>query len=182
MNQHSTTGTAGAPDASTQGVTLSIPTHMAAPSHRLILREGPKPTRPRCRIPRVARLLALAYHFQELLDTRVVETQAELAELAKRPPARVTQIMNLLGLAPDIQEEIFFIALCQKPPFPGRSCHEAIMPPILCGRACAPREARIICARVQLTHNPRRLTRAEPRMGAKGSKSSSWSIESPSRR
>jgi hypothetical protein len=36
-------------------------------------------------------------------------TQAELAELAKLTPARVTQIMNLLGLAPDIQEEIFFL-------------------------------------------------------------------------
>jgi hypothetical protein len=102
---------AGTPEAEPpeQGVTLRIPTHMAAPSHALVLREGPKPTRPRGRIPRVARLLALAYHFQGLLDTRVVETQAELAELAKLTPARITQIMNLLGLAPDIQEEIFFL-------------------------------------------------------------------------
>jgi hypothetical protein len=92
-----------------QGVTLSIPTYMAAPSHGLILREGPKPTRPRGRIPRVARLLALAHHFDELLKTGAVETQAELAELAKLTPARVTQIMNLLVLAPDIQEEIFFL-------------------------------------------------------------------------
>jgi hypothetical protein len=104
-------GAVGAPEASTpaQQVTLRIPTHLAAPSHALILREGPKPTRPRCRIPRLARLLALAHHFQELLDTRTVETQAKLAALAKLTPARVTQIMNLLGLAPDIQEEIFFL-------------------------------------------------------------------------
>jgi hypothetical protein len=67
---------------------------MAAPSHALILCEGPKPTRPRGRIPRVARLLALAHHFQKLLATRVVETQAEIAELAKLTPARVTQIMK----------------------------------------------------------------------------------------
>jgi hypothetical protein len=111
LTRDSTTGVAGTPDAETpaQGVTLSIPTHMAAPSHALVLREGPKPTRPRGRIPRVARLLALAYHFEELLKTGAVETQAELAELAKLTPARVTQIMNLLGLAPDIQEEIFFL-------------------------------------------------------------------------
>jgi hypothetical protein len=32
---------AGEPE---QGVTLSIPTHMAAPSHALVLREGAKPT------------------------------------------------------------------------------------------------------------------------------------------
>jgi hypothetical protein len=63
-----------------------------------------QPTRPRGRIPRVARLLALAHHFEELLATDAVETQAELAELAKLTPARVTQIMNLLSLAPDIQE------------------------------------------------------------------------------
>jgi hypothetical protein len=52
---------AGTPEAEppTQGVTLSIPTHMAAPSHVLILREGPKPARPRGRIPRVARLSRL---------------------------------------------------------------------------------------------------------------------------
>jgi hypothetical protein len=54
VTQDSTTGTAGAPDASTQGVTMHIPTHMAVPSHGLILREGPKPTRPRGLIPRVA--------------------------------------------------------------------------------------------------------------------------------
>src|SRR5688572_8391017 len=100
---------AGAPEANKQNVTLSVPTHMAAPSHGLILREGPKPTRPRGRIPRVARLLALAHYFDELLKTGAVETQAELAELAKLTPARVTQIMNLLVLAPDIQEEIFFL-------------------------------------------------------------------------
>jgi hypothetical protein len=109
VTRDSTTGTAGAPDASTQGVTQHIPTHMAAPSHVLVLREGPKPTRPRGRIPRVARLLALAHHFEELLKTGAVETQAELAEFAKLTPARVTQIMNLLCLAPDIQEEIFFL-------------------------------------------------------------------------
>jgi hypothetical protein len=60
-------------------------------------------------MPRVARLLALAHHFQELLATDAVENQAELAELAKLTPARVTQIMNLQSLAPDIQEEIFFL-------------------------------------------------------------------------
>jgi hypothetical protein len=102
-------GVAGTPEAGAERVALRIPTHMAAPSHALILREGPKPTRPRGRIPRVARLLALAYHFEELLDTGAVESQAKLAELAKLTPARVTQIMNLLGLAPDIQEEIFFL-------------------------------------------------------------------------
>lgn len=39
---------AGMPEADTPapGVTLSIPTHMAAPSHALVLREGPAGARP----------------------------------------------------------------------------------------------------------------------------------------
>ncbi len=69
----------------------------------------PEP-RPRGRIPRIARLLALAHHIQHLLDTRVVASQTELARLAKISTARCTQIMNLLVLAPDIQEEILFLA------------------------------------------------------------------------
>jgi hypothetical protein len=63
MTRESMDRAPGTPDASTQGVTLRIPTHMAAPSHALVLREGPKPTRPRGRIPRVTGLLALAHHF-----------------------------------------------------------------------------------------------------------------------
>jgi hypothetical protein len=116
------------PDAPAQRVTLCIPTHMAAPSHALVLREGPKPTRPRGRIPRVARLLALAHHFQELIDTRAVETQAELAELAKLTPARVTQIINLLYLAPDIQEEILFLppVTAGQPPVTERALRDVL--------------------------------------------------------
>ncbi len=82
MTRDSTDAAPG-PDTPAQGTTLRVPTHMAAPSHALVLREGPRPTRPRGRIPRVARLLALAHHFEELLETGAVETQAELAELAK---------------------------------------------------------------------------------------------------
>jgi hypothetical protein len=99
----------GEQDTPGERVTLSIPIHLATPSHRTIVREGPKPTRPTARIARVSRLLALAHHFQNLLDTGVVRTQMELAALAKVTTARITQIMNLLFLAPDIQEEILFL-------------------------------------------------------------------------
>ena len=40
----------------------------------------------------------------------MVRTQMELAELTKLTTARITQIINLLILAPDIQEEILFMA------------------------------------------------------------------------
>jgi hypothetical protein len=96
-------------DTPGERVTLSIPIHLATPSRRTVVREGPKLTRPTGRIARVSRLLALAYHFQDLLDTGVVRTQMELAALTKLTTARITQIMNLLFLAPDIQEEILFM-------------------------------------------------------------------------
>jgi hypothetical protein len=96
-------------ELSEERITVRMQVHTDAPSHGIVLREGPKPTRVRGRIPRIARLLALAHHFQELLETGVVRTQMELAELTKLTTARITQIMNLLILAPDIQEEILFM-------------------------------------------------------------------------
>jgi hypothetical protein len=83
LTRDSTTGTAGAPDASTQGVTLSIPTHMAAPSHALVLREGPKPTRPRGRIPRVARLLALAPNAPKVLKRCIADFRCRPEGMAR---------------------------------------------------------------------------------------------------
>lgn len=41
--------------------------------------------------------------------TGVVKDYAELARLGQVPRALITQIMNLLLLAPDIQEEILFL-------------------------------------------------------------------------
>ena len=61
------------------------------------------------RIPRVARLLALAIRFEELVIGGGVKNYAELARLGYVSRARVTQIMNLLELAPDIQEEVLFL-------------------------------------------------------------------------
>jgi hypothetical protein len=107
MSQEHDTSLGAAPME--ERVTLRMQVHTDAPSHGIILREGPRPARPRGRVPRIARLLALAHHFQELLDTGVVRTQMELAEFTRLTTARITQIMNLLILAPDIQEEILFL-------------------------------------------------------------------------
>jgi hypothetical protein len=105
-------------DAPGERVTLSIPIHLATPTRTTVVREGPKPARPAGRIPRVARILAQAHHFQNLIDTGVVRTQMELAELTRLTTARITQIMNLLVLAPDIQEEILFMSPVTKGPAP----------------------------------------------------------------
>ena len=58
------------------------------------------------RIPRIARLMALAIKFQDMVDRREVRDYADLARLGYVSRARITQIMNLLKLAPNIQEEI----------------------------------------------------------------------------
>jgi hypothetical protein len=61
------------------------------------------------RVPRVARLMALAIRFDQLIRDGVVADQAELARLGRVTRARLTQIMNLLQLAPDLQEAILFL-------------------------------------------------------------------------
>jgi hypothetical protein len=64
------------------------------------------PTASRRRIPRISRLMALAIKFQEMVDSGEVRDYAELARLGYVTRARLTQIMNLLLLAPDIQADM----------------------------------------------------------------------------
>ena len=75
---------------------------------RKTIQPGEKPLRIG-RVPRVARLLALAHHFDHLIEQGVVKDYAEIARLAQLSRARVTQIMTLKFLAPDIQEEIAWL-------------------------------------------------------------------------
>jgi len=58
------------------------------------------------RIPRITRLMALAIKFQGMVDNKEVHDYADLARLGYVTRARITQIMNLLLLAPDIQEHL----------------------------------------------------------------------------
>jgi hypothetical protein len=60
------------------------------------------------RIPRITRLMALAIKFQDMIDRGEVKDYADLARLGFVSRARVTQIMNLLNLAPQIQEALLF--------------------------------------------------------------------------
>ena len=66
---------------------------------------GPQPGR----LARVARLMALALRFEMLLRSGAVANYAELARLGHVSCARISQILNLLYLAPDIQEELLFL-------------------------------------------------------------------------
>ena len=58
------------------------------------------------RMPRITRLMALAIKFQEMVDRKEVRDYADLARLGYVTRARLTQIMNLMLLAPDIQQSI----------------------------------------------------------------------------
>lgn len=68
------------------------------------------------RVPRVARLMALAIRFEGLRRARVIDRYSDLAELGHVTRARISQIMNLLNLAPDIQEQILFLPCVEQGP------------------------------------------------------------------
>ena len=64
---------------------------------------------PEGRVPRISRLMALAIRFDRLIKEGEITDQADLARLGNVSRARVTQIMNLLQLAPEIQEALLFL-------------------------------------------------------------------------
>ncbi len=78
---------------------------------RRVVANGPSPIPATYvgRAPRITRLMALAIRFDELIRDGEVADYSELARLGNVSRARVTQIMNLLMLAPDIQEQILHL-------------------------------------------------------------------------
>lgn len=71
-------------------------------------------------LPRLTRLLALAHRWDRLIEDGTVSDYAEIARMMELSRARVTQIMDLLYLARDIQEEILL--------FPRREQYELNVP------------------------------------------------------
>jgi len=81
------------------------------------IRSGKPPEdRPIGRIPRAARLLALAHHYTALIAQGKATDYADLSRQLGLTRARVTQIMQLLHLAPDLQEAVLDLP----PVFTGR--------------------------------------------------------------
>ena len=58
------------------------------------------------RIPKITRLLVLGHHFEKLVREGMVKDYAEIARLTGLSRARVTQVVNLTLLAPEIQEAV----------------------------------------------------------------------------
>ena len=70
------------------------------------------------RLPRVAQVMALAIQFQDMIQREESRDYADLARLACLTRERMSQIMELIWLAPDIQQEILEIPPTTKPRFP----------------------------------------------------------------
>jgi len=83
--------------------------HLAKSEHgQVTLKEGVAPPKPQAkRIPtRTARLLALAYRIDGLVRDGKMTDYAEVALVAGLTRARISQITDLMFLAPDIQERV----------------------------------------------------------------------------
>lgn len=94
----------------TGGLTVKQKVHFGrGVRSRKELHQGAKANKSGGRVPRVSKLMALAIRFDQLINDGIVADQAELARLGHVSRARLTQIMNLLWLAPDIQEAILFL-------------------------------------------------------------------------
>jgi hypothetical protein len=65
-------------------------------------------------VPRIARLMALALRFDALVRSGQISTYSELASLGHVTRARICQILNLLYLAPDLQEALLFLPPTQR--------------------------------------------------------------------
>jgi hypothetical protein len=82
---------------------------------------------PAGKVPRISKLMALAIRFEGLIRSGNVSDQSELARLAHVTQPRMTQIMNLLHLAPDIQEALLFLPRIESGKAP---IHERLLRPI----------------------------------------------------
>jgi hypothetical protein len=67
----------------------------------------PQPRTPVRRPAKVARMLALAHHLQRAIDQGLVADRAAVARKLGQTRARITQLLDLLLLAPDLQVAVF---------------------------------------------------------------------------
>jgi hypothetical protein len=97
----------------TQALTIECAVHfnVQAKGRKRLHADPEMPAPEPGRVPRVAKLLALAHRFEKLLHDGVVRDYAELGQLGHVTRARISQVMALLNLAPDLQEDILFLPL-----------------------------------------------------------------------
>ncbi len=121
--------------------TVTREIHFAVKGNRKRAIAGPalQKSEPKGRIPRISKLMALAIRFDQLLKDGVVANQSELARLAHVTQPRMTQIMNLLNLAPEIQEEILHLSVVMegRDPITERDLRSILQMPTWVSQRCA---------------------------------------------
>lgn len=94
------------------GLTVESKIHFRVGRHgrrQLVRGEALEPSTPPVEpgsVPRLAKLMALAVRFEDKLQQGQVRDMAQLARYGHVSRARLSQIMNLRLLAPDIQEDL----------------------------------------------------------------------------
>ncbi len=78
-------------------------------------------------VPRISKLMALAIEMDDLLRDGEVQDLAELASLGHVTQPRISQILNLTLLAPDIQEKLLSLPLVTRGKSP---IHEKMLRPV----------------------------------------------------
>jgi hypothetical protein len=91
---------------------------------RLLRPEPVEQRQPHVRPAKVAQVLATAHRWQRQVDAGEVEGQRGIAEREGITAARVSQVMGLLGLAPDVQEWVLgLVAVDGREPVVERELH-----------------------------------------------------------
>jgi hypothetical protein len=93
-------------------LTIELPVHFQRTGHgsrKQLCAGAAAATRPPGRVPRVSRLMALALRLEALVRSGQIRSYCELAALGHVTRARISQIMNLIHLAPDLQEALLFL-------------------------------------------------------------------------
>jgi hypothetical protein len=93
-------------------LTIELPVHFQRLGHgsrKELCAGAAAPALPTGRVPRVSRLMALALRFDALVHSGQIRSYCELAELGHVTRARISQILSLIHLAPDIQEALLFL-------------------------------------------------------------------------
>ena len=102
--------------------------HRATTGHKRIRREPAKVSAVEPgKIPRISRLMALAIKFEQMLGNGEATDQSSLARMVDVTQPRMSQIMNLLHLAPDLQEALLFLPRTIKGNDP---IHEKMLRPV----------------------------------------------------
>ena len=93
-------------------LTIELPVHFERTGHgsrKELCAGAAAPALAPGRVPRVSGLMALALRLDALVRSGQIGSYGELAAFGHITRARISQIMNLIHLSPDIQEALLFL-------------------------------------------------------------------------